>query len=116
LLCAPRPKITLGSLFDLLFAFQWAKNREAAAWGSADAICIPIPKFGDDDDGNYSKATVWGLCERARIELPDLVVLAVVLTTRRAAHTPMRRLFQGTFSVTSSIQLSSCSPGPSSTC
>ena len=36
---------------------HWAKNKEAA-WGNADALCIPIPKFGDDDDGNYAKSTV----------------------------------------------------------
>jgi nucleosome binding factor SPN SPT16 subunit len=36
---------------------QWQKNKETD-WGNADAICIPIPKFDDEDDGNYAKTTV----------------------------------------------------------
>jgi len=35
---------------------NWQKNKEAD-WGNADAICIPIPKFDEEDDGNYAKTT-----------------------------------------------------------
>jgi len=53
----------------VLLAHQWVKNRETAAWGSADAVCIPIPKFDDEDDGNYAKSTV-RRCARASLITP----------------------------------------------
>jgi len=36
---------------------QWLKNREAV-WGNSDALCVAIPKFGEDDDAIYAKSTV----------------------------------------------------------
>ena len=48
---------TLACPVYLAAYWQWGKNRETI-WGSADAICVAIPKFDDEDDGNYARSMV----------------------------------------------------------
>jgi len=58
---------------------HWTQNR--AVWGEADAICIPIPKFDDENDGMYSKTTAV-----SRYLLGHEFLQTILLLTRNELH------------------------------